>query len=58
MKNLVKLNIVIFTESGDEIITSILSAPDYTYEEIKETFVEKFYPNFVDFYIEERNINE
>ena len=58
MKNLVKLNIVIFTESGDEIFTSILSAPDYTYEEIKETFVEKFYPNFVDFYIEERSINE
>ena len=58
MKNLVKLNIVIFTESGDEIITSILSTPDYTYEEIKETFIERFYPNFVDFYIEERNINE
>ena len=58
MKNAVKLNIVIFTESGDEIITSILSAPDYTYEEIKETFIERFYPNFVDFYIEERNINE
>ena len=58
MKNLLKLNIVIFTESGDEIITSILSAPDYTYEEIKETFIERFYPNFVDFYIEERNINE
>ena len=58
MKNAVKLNIVIFTESGDEIITSILSAPDYTYEEIKETFIERFYPNYVDFYIEERNINE
>ena len=58
MKNLVKLNIVIFTESGDEIITSILSAPDYTYEEIKETFVERFFPNYVDFYIEKRSINE
>ena len=58
MKNLVKLNIVIFTESRDEIITSILSAPDYTYEEIKETFIERVYPNFVDFYIEERSINE
>ena len=58
MKNLVKLNIIIFTESGDEIITSILSAPDYTYEEIKETFVDRFYPDCVDFYIEERSINE
>lgn len=58
MKNLVKLNIYISTESGDEIFTSILSTPDYTYEEIKETFIERFYPNFVDFYIEERSINE
>ena len=58
MKNLVKLNIYIFTESGDEIITSILSEPDYTYEEIKETFIERFYPKYVDFYIEERSINE
>ena len=58
MKNIVKLNIVIFTESGDEIFTSIISSTDYTYEEIKETFIERFYPNFVDFYIEERNINE
>ena len=58
MKNLVKLNIHIFTESGDEIFTSILSEPDYTYEEIKETFIEKFYPNYVDFFIEERSINE
>ena len=58
MKNLVKLNIYIFTESGDEIFTSILSVPDYTYDEIKETFVEKFYPNYVDFEIEERSINE
>ena len=58
MKNLVKLNIVIFTESGDEIFTSILSVPDYTYDEIKETFIDRFYPNYVDFYIEERNINE
>ena len=58
MKNAVKLNIVIFTESGDEIFTSILSVPDYTYDEIKETFIDRFYPNYVDFYIEERNINE
>ena len=58
MKNLVKLNIHIFTESGDEIFTSILSVPDYTYDEIKETFIEKFYPNYVDFFIEERSINE
>ena len=58
MKNLVKLNIHIFTESGDEIFTSILSEPDYTYDEIKETFVNRYYPDCVDFYIEERSINE
>ena len=53
-----KLNIHIFTESGDEIFTSILSEPDYTYDEIKETFVDRYYPDCVDFYIEERSINE
>ena len=58
MKNAVKLNIVIFTESGDEIFTSILRKPDYTYNEINETFIERFYPNYVDFEMEERSINE
>ena len=48
-----KLNIHIFNQDGEERISTIWTSADYSYEEIKVDFVEKFYPDYVDFFIEE-----
>ena len=48
-------------ENIDKFESNLVTLGIYDYfpsDEIKETFIERFYPNYVDFEIEERSVNE
>lgn len=53
MKDLQKIYIHIFLDNGEDSIIVLWVPKNYTKEEIQMDFVERYFPNFVNFYIRE-----